>query len=450
VLVLMELTAADLVAGLRGCGAEREVAYAELFRREAAAHHLYRQHGGGGSSRAAAAAWQREELQGLGVAALRARALAGGHREADVEAAADAAEPKAALVALLLAQAAAAEESGDGSDGDDGQSLADIAAVCASPLCAVLCDASVGVGEYQRAALLLAALSGVSGGVGSACTEPERCNLWSAWSALDDSSALGAVLAKDPAALTAGDALTVACAVAPLPVQWSTSAGAEATFEAVGISAAEWAPMVMSSMFLCNSCTPADDRILALAPLLLELLKSPPPLAAGTGTAGGEPPPTPPPPPLPEFALAGVLAALWFGVLGRAAVAVQLLELGAIEVLAQILRQASPRELVAASGFARRPHGFALCVLKEIAEAAGVDLTARLLSNGTIDIVVAAISETEQLGEDGVNGGVLLLGALFLLITLDGEEIEQIEERVRTGLPSSALRFLLDSVRDGS
>ena len=42
-------------------------------------------------------------------------------------------------------------------------------------------------------------------------------------------SALGVALAKDPAALSADDALTIACACAPVAVQWSASDGQDGT-----------------------------------------------------------------------------------------------------------------------------------------------------------------------------------------------------------------------------
>ena len=48
-------------------------------------------------------------------------------------------------------------------------------------------------------------------------------------------SLLIAVLAKEPAALTAEDALTVGWAYAPTVVQWSTSTGVDAVVQAAGV-----------------------------------------------------------------------------------------------------------------------------------------------------------------------------------------------------------------------
>ena len=89
------------------------------------------------------------------------------------------------------------------------------AVACAAPLCKVLCMAveHVGADEYQRACLLLAELIPSDTPRVSAETwmreQPgELPRFFRAWQARD--SALGVVLAKDPAALTPEDARTYA------------------------------------------------------------------------------------------------------------------------------------------------------------------------------------------------------------------------------------------------
>eukprot|EP01050_Picozoa_sp_SAG11_P001852 SAG11_NODE_86_length_17300_cov_11.466717_24_plen_88_part_00 len=77
----------------------------------------------------------------------------------------------------------------------------------------VLCKpvTEVGVAEYRRASLVLTALSAVApSSVGGECSKPGQCNIFTAWMTAE--SALGVVLAKDPASLSLDDALTVACA----------------------------------------------------------------------------------------------------------------------------------------------------------------------------------------------------------------------------------------------
>jgi hypothetical protein len=401
------------------------------------------------------------ELSEMRVMALHALALEREISEEDLDAAMDSGEPKAALIRLLVAaqptasaalvarlrggaaerEAAyaelyrrEAEHHAASSDGTGPAELADItelaelAAAVASPLSEVLCKpaAEVSADEYQRAALLLAALSGVDPArVGGECCKPDpQCGIFNAWAA--PGSALGVVLAKQPASLmTSDDALLIASAMAPIAVQWSSSKGADGAAESAGITTAGWVEPIMSSQFLLAmpGKQEKNDRSLALTPMLLEMLKAPDQL--------------------PEFALSGVLCALSWAVIGRPVVAECLLELGAIEVLVEFLAQATPSELLATVGFSRRSHGYALSVLKEMTEAARVDVTVQMLSSGCIDVVVSALSATEQLGEGNVNGYVVCLGALWLLMSVDGEALEQIQDKARE--IKSALRWLSDS-----
>jgi hypothetical protein len=302
---------------------------------------------------------------------------------------------------------------------------AEIAVACVSPLCEVLCKpvSEVDVAEYQRAAQVLTALNGVDPArVGGECSKPDQCNFFMAWAAPD--SALGVVLAKEPSSLTAEDALIAACAIAPFTIHWAASW--DAAIQAAGISTMDCMGIYMPAAFMINTATPSDDRNLVLVPLLLELLRAPEKL--------------------PDFTLPGVLWAMMCGSIGRPAVAAKLLEHDAIAVLMDILRQASPSELVAAAGYSRRAYGGALPAMRDLVESSqggGVDLTAQLLSCGFIDVVVAALSAVEKVGEDNVNQGLVVYGLLGFLSVLDGEALPQIEEKLRA-IPS-ALRCVKDS-----
>jgi hypothetical protein len=133
------------------------------------------------------------------------------------------------------------------------------------------------------------------------------------------------------------------------------------------------------------------------------------------------------------------------GVMAKPAVADKLLEQGALGVFMDILRQASPAELVSTAGYARRPHGNALWVvgmLAEAAEAGGTDLSGQLLSCGFIDVVVSALSAVEQIGAENANGWTVVGGLLYPLKGLNGQALGEIEEKLRS-IPS-ALRYVKD------
>jgi len=205
--------------------------------------------------------------------------------------------------------------------------------------------------------------------------------------------------------------------------------GYDAPIQAAGITTMEWVGMSMPASFLVNVATPEDDRNLALLPLLLQLLRAPDKL--------------------PAFALPGLLLAIGLGTMGRPAVASKLLEQGAFEVFMAIvrdMREASPSEMVATSGFSRRPHGLGLSCMKELVEACqavGVDLTAQLLSSGCIDPVVSALTAVEKLGSENVNVIAVVWNILRFLTIVDGEALGQIEAKLRA-VPS-ALRYIYES-----
>jgi hypothetical protein len=339
-----------------------------------------------------------------------------------------AAEREAAYARLLQLEAEHFNANGGGSGSAEAASAAvEIAVACALPLCEVLCKAisEVDVAEYHRAAQVLTALSGVDPArVGGECWKPGQVNIFTAWMAPD--SALGVLLAKDPASLSAEDAVTVALVWAPSVVQASTSDSIDAIVRAAGIGTTEMNGMFMPAAFMFIVQTPSDERNLILCPLLVDLLKAPEKL--------------------PDFALSGVLFALQYGVIGRPAVATKLLEHDAVAVLMAVTRQASPTELVATAGFSRRPHGGMLPVMKnliESAQAGGADLSAELLTGGLIDTIILALSAVEEVGAEDVNAMVVVYGALGILASLDGEALPQIEDKLRA-IPSE-LRYANDN-----
>ena len=243
---------------------------------------------------------------------------------------------------------------------------------------------------------------------------------------LSDRSSPISVLAKEPASLSAEDALTAGWGYAAFAMQVSTSTGWGAVIEAAGIGSMEFLGMLMPAAYVVNVAASSDDRNLVLCPLLMDLLR--------------------PPEKLPDFALGGVLNALHCGVIGRPAVAAKLLDHGGIAVLMGILRQASPTEWIATAGFSRRPHGFALTVVRELvdsAQAGGADLTAELLSCGYIDTLLSALSAAEKVGAENVNAYVICWGSLTVPTLLIGEALPQIEDKLRA-IPS-VLRYLKDS-----
>ena len=431
--------AAELIAQLHGGAAEREAAYVELLRRET-------QHNASSSPGAssAPAAVRDEELRGMKLSALRARAMEEELDEAAVESALDADEPKAALVELLLARRPSAEE----------KLMADIAVACASPLCEVLCKpvSEVSVAEYHRACQVLTALSGVDPvRVGGEACKLDQCTNFNVWKAPD--SALGVMLGKEPSALTPEDALTAAFAFAPQIVQMATCNSVDAAVQVAGITALEWVSKWIDTEFMNLVTTPTDDRNLVLVPLLLELLKAPEKLpdfvlreilspASSWRCCCGNTHPTK----RLSVRSAGVLFTIAQGTIGRHAVAARLLEQDAITVLVDTLCQTPPVEWITVAGFARRPHGEALhavALLVETAQAGGIDLTAQLLSCGFIDMVVSSLTAAETMAADHTNGFILLAGPLWILKTLTGEALDQVEDKVRA-IPS-ALRYVKDS-----
>jgi hypothetical protein len=292
-----------------------------------------------------------------------------------------AAEREASFAALLTL-----EQKHGSTTGAESEGIASTFEACAIPLCELLLKpvAEVDAAEFRRAALVLTAIGGVAhtrvGAVLSDIRKP--INFWAVLSGTPvgqpwtpPRSALGVALAKDPASLTAEDALTVAVGFSTFLTPMSTSNGMEPAFEAVGITFLDFAaayfpvrsprpaptppthtaclslfslsvslmflasfsqessPRLGQVNFLLQIATPSDDRNLVLVPLMLGLLKAPEAL--------------------PEFAVASLCFAFADAVMGRPAVAALAIEQGAISTLMATLRKPAVSELMVTAGFAR-------------------------------------------------------------------------------------------------
>jgi hypothetical protein len=166
--------------------------------------------------------------------------------------------------------------------------IADIAVACTIPMCGVLTlpVAEVGVEEFRRASQLLVALSGVDPGrVGAETIRldvPAEERAWkedaTAFVAVMESkeSALGVIRAKDRAKLTADDALTVAIIYGVWPTQLATCTGSDALTDACGLTFDEWLGTSYRGCFLNFPSTVDLDFNLALAPFLMDLMKTEP------------------------------------------------------------------------------------------------------------------------------------------------------------------------------
>ena len=315
--------------------------------------------------------------------------------------------------------------------------IARIAVACTIPLCGVLTRpvVEVGVEEYHRASQLLVALSGVDPGrVGGETIRPgipDEERQWKedtcACCAVAESreSALGVVRAKDLQTLTREDALTVATFYGHAIVQYSTCTGLDAMTVAARMTGDEWLAKSFPGMWLM--LLPKPDFNLALAPLLMDLLKESDQL--------------------PEFTLAGVLFAITHTLMAKPAVVKLLLdEHNAVAAFAGFIRQVTPEELVSAAGFSRRPHGTLMHAMKDLiegAQAIGRDLTAQLLDIGYIDLLLDCLRSVPEVGWENCNGVVSAWGYMRTLNVVFGEKIEEIEEKLRK--ERAALRYVIDN-----
>lgn len=143
--------------------------------------------------------------------------------------------------------------------------------------------------------------------------------------------------------------------------------------------------MMPVNYVLVSGANQSNARNLALAPLIMDLLKTP-----------GK---------LDDRLLCVALYTIAMVLANRNDVALRFLELGLFEYLVELLREdANPVAWVSACSVSGpRCCGQALHTMKDLVEtcqAAGVDLTPRLLSSGYMDLLIDALKAVERVGSD--------------------------------------------------
>jgi hypothetical protein len=95
--------------------------------------------------------------------------------------------------------------------------------------------------------------------------------------------------------------------------------------------------------------------------------------------------------------------------MGDPVLCTKLLEEGVVSIMMDILTEVSPSELVACEGFAKRPHGFCMIIIMNIASSGctSVDFTKEWLSCGYIDLTLSTLRAAKELGADHLHGGVV-------------------------------------------
>jgi hypothetical protein len=337
---------------------------------------------------------------------------------------------------------------------------------CMSPLCGVLCKevAEVGVDEFRRVSLLLAELMCVfDHGTGGATLAAElvrlpQCGMNDVWRA--PGSALGQVKAKDPAALSVEDVHTIGHWMATTAQVWAMW---DQAFEVAGSDGPKWCEGYFSACFLLVTSNPSDDQTTNIVTIALELLRRPDDI--------------------PAFALGGLVEVVTHSFVGRPAVGAHALQHGALECILEYLQRTEPADWVN-----RRTYGLggnnmiaalgdlvealetvgsgvstslalrcldcirpcAVCSCHEIRRArrGQVDLSARLLSSGCVDRMVATLNAAAQLGMEWLTGRPVVW-TLRALSSIHGEQAAAIEDKLRA-VAAPALRWLLDPSRDVS
>jgi hypothetical protein len=198
--------------------------------------------------------------------------------------------------------------------------VAEVAIACIAPLIDIMADASTELPAFKRAALALCTVRDVDrcepGSVGAAVARPAPGSssphviaVWTACGGLVDK-----MLQRPPEELTADDALVAICSVAPF-VMWGA-----AGIDRAGCSMDTFASIFPANWFLAGGTRQSNERNLALAPLLMELLR-------GTGTSM-----------LDERLLAIAHYSLAMLLCGRGDVALRLEEAGLFEHLVECLK----------------------------------------------------------------------------------------------------------------
>ena len=183
--------------------------------------------------------------------------------------------------------------------------------------------------------------------------------------------------------------------------------------------------------YMCNGRGSFKDEFcLALAPLLIELLKQLPSQQ------------------LPDFTLLGLLMTLTHTLMARRKVVELLLDKhDALKVLDGVMRQVTPEQLVSTAKFSRHPQGIAMHAMKDIiqvAQSSGRDLLPELLDMGYIKLLLETINTVPKVGgSQKCNGIVCAWGYASTLPLLYGERIEEIYTMIRE--ERSALRWMVDN-----
>ena len=131
---------------------------------------------------------------------------------------------------------------------------------------------------------------------------------------------------------------------------------------------------------------------------------------------------------------------MW-ALVGRPAVSAKALEFEIVAVLMDVVRQATPSQLVTSAGFSRGGHAVALGALGlGVVESSVLpDPSRELLACGAVDTIVSALDAMEEVGADDANGTVVSCHLLYTLKVLDGEALDQVYDKLRAA--SSALRY---------
>jgi hypothetical protein len=284
------------------------------------------------------------------------------------------------------------------------RSVTETALVCVPPLLAVMAKdaAEVDADEYERAALIVRGLTALDlDRVCAACAKPGQPNSFTVLNATE--SVLGEVLAKQPEDLAAGDARIMICGTA-VASSLLGGGGFDLASRGAGITSAEMLGEWMPAAFLLVPATPADDRNVAVAPLLVEVIRS--------GS-------------LPDGLMSTALFCVAMCTAGRPQVCLQFYNLGLLDDLIAMLQQKrEPLKWVSArrGGQPNQFADWAFCAVKDIVEGiqvahgdvreARVDVTTSLLKSGYIDMMLEALAAAEQVGADDVEPWPVIYSAL--------------------------------------
>eukprot|EP01046_Picozoa_sp_COSAG06_P025558 COSAG06_NODE_2156_length_7453_cov_4.416372_1_plen_392_part_00 len=360
-------------------------------------------------------------------------------REAEMSSADGAAARRRVLAALAgdtAQREAAYTELTEIAHGASDEDIVSAATECVGPLIETVLAAPASVvdaAEFRRAHDVLGELA--FGGRGAAqlrvCAEYFRDGRDTiAWAA--PANAYAAVFAKDASALTAEDALTVACTHTLVGV--GHAVGMDASLELGGTNGLEWAGRLDSNRTFGSAADPASEAFVErLCLLWLEVLRAEDPLGGG-----GD---------LSEVMRIGVrFSHVWTMSSGRAKLAMKMIEAGILREAMSLLQQSSPAEWVSwqtASGVEAGMVfnlGWSLSTI-----VLPVNKTELLLESGFIDATISILKAYEQRGPNLISDANI--SALTVSITaLNSLDLGAAEARPVIELLSaipSALGFML-------